>query len=137
MTLTELAKSCGAVDQRIAPGVLDYLLIDTNQLTAFADRILADERKKAASDSQRFEWYFSDKPKGDWLLTYLDGMKTGWTTDQWRAAIDAAMREALPATEPEMLQDCDRKLSTALSNTPGARLHARDAAAAIREERNV
>jgi hypothetical protein len=31
---------------------------------------------------------------------------------------------------PEMLQDCDRKLSRALSNTPDARLHAREAAAA-------
>jgi hypothetical protein len=30
---------------------------------------------------------------------------------------------------PEMLQDCDRKLSRALSNTPDARLHAREAAA--------
>jgi hypothetical protein len=32
---------------------------------------------------------------------------------------------------PEMLQDCDRKLSMALSNTPGARLHATEAAAAV------
>jgi hypothetical protein len=43
-----------------------------------------------AQDAARFRWYFSDKPKGDWLSTYLDGVRTGWTTDQWRAAIDAA-----------------------------------------------
>ena len=37
---------------------------------------------------------------------------------------------------PELLQDCDRKLSIALSNTPGARLHAREAAAAIVSKRD-
>lgn len=36
---------------------------------------------------------------------------------------------------PEMLQDADRKLSIALSNTPGARLHAKEAAAAIEQQR--
>lgn len=44
------------------------------------------------ADSRRFEWYFSDKPKGEWLMTYLDGMKSGWTVDQWRSAIDGAMK---------------------------------------------
>lgn len=44
-------------------------------------------------DATRFQWYFSDKPKGDWLATYLDGVRTGWTIDQWRAAIDAALKE--------------------------------------------
>lgn len=46
-----------------------------------------------ALDAARFAWYFSDKPKGDFLMTYLDGMRAGWTTDQWRAAIDAAMQQ--------------------------------------------
>lgn len=36
---------------------------------------------------------------------------------------------------PEMLQDCDRKLSMALSNTPGARLHAREAASEVEAAR--
>lgn len=55
--------------------------------------ILADrqERAEVLRDAERFCWYFSDKPKGDWLSTYLDGVRTGWTTDQWRAAIDAAI----------------------------------------------
>jgi hypothetical protein len=48
----------------------------------------------AVADAQRFAWYFSDSPKGDFLMTYLDGMKQGWTADQWRAAIDAAMGAA-------------------------------------------
>ena len=43
------------------------------------------------ADAERFEWYFGDCPKGDWMCTYLDGMKTGWTTDEWRAAIDLAI----------------------------------------------
>jgi hypothetical protein len=45
-----------------------------------------------ARDAARFRWYFSDKPKGDWLATYLDGVRIGWTTDQWRAAIDVALQ---------------------------------------------
>lgn len=48
-------------------------------------------RESQEADARRFAWYFSDKPKGDWLQTYLDGIRAGWTTDQWRAAIDAAM----------------------------------------------
>lgn len=47
-----------------------------------------------AADARRFAWYFSDEPKGWWLATYLDGMRAGWTTDQWRAAIDAAIASA-------------------------------------------
>jgi hypothetical protein len=57
---------------------------------------LVAENELLKADQRRFNWYFSDKPKGDWLMTYLDGMKTGWTTDEWRAAID----KALSAKEP-------------------------------------
>jgi hypothetical protein len=57
----------------------------------------------AVADAQRFAWYFSDSPKGDFLMTYLDGMKQGWTADQWRAAIDAAMGAA-PSAESEQPQ---------------------------------
>lgn len=48
------------------------------------------------ADAARFAWYFSDKPKGDFLMTYLDGMRTGWTIDQWRAVIDAAIEAESP-----------------------------------------
>ena len=53
-------------------------------------------------DTARIEWYFGTKPKGEWLMTYLAGMKAGWNTDQWRAAIDAAMslQTAAPEGEP-------------------------------------
>lgn len=49
------------------------------------------QAERDAKDAARFAWYFGDKPKGEWLETYLDGIRAGWTLDQWRAAIDAAM----------------------------------------------
>ena len=60
-----------------------------NNITALLTRIDALQR-----DAERFKWYFGDCPKGDWMCTYLDGMKTGWTTDEWRSAIDAAMAQS-------------------------------------------
>lgn len=45
-----------------------------------------------ALDAMLFRWYFSDGPKGDFLTTYIEGIREGWSIDQWRAAIDAAMR---------------------------------------------
>jgi len=42
----------------------------------------------------------------------------------------AGVKVGATGREPELLQDCDRKLSRALANTPGARLHATEAAAA-------
>jgi uncharacterized protein YjaZ len=86
--LTDLAKQCGA---KIG---VDVTRFTTSTLTAFVERIRQEEREKAEQDARRFDWYFGDKPKGDWLMTYLSGMRAGWTTDQWRAAIDAAIREA-------------------------------------------
>ena len=56
----------------------------------------AGDTEATARDAVRFAWYFSNKPKGDWLMTYLDGINVGWTIDQWRASIDAAM-----STEPK------------------------------------
>jgi hypothetical protein len=58
--------------------------------------------EEEAKDAARFRWYFSDKPKDDWLTTYLDGVRIGWTTDQWRAAIDVAMQASngLVARQP-------------------------------------
>jgi hypothetical protein len=41
-------------------------------------------------DGERFAWYFSDKPKGDFLNAFMQGIREHWSLDQWRAAIDAA-----------------------------------------------
>ena len=62
-------------------------------IAAYRRASLAEGKAEPAQDTVRFEWYFGTKPKGDWLMTYLDGMKAGWTANQWRAAIDAAMSQ--------------------------------------------
>jgi hypothetical protein len=41
-------------------------------------------------DGERFAWYFSDEPKGDFLSAFMQGVREHWSLDQWRAAIDAA-----------------------------------------------
>jgi hypothetical protein len=73
---------------------------------------------------------FIDKPHGRVSCTLFF---TGPYDRRWVDIGIMPCGVALPATGrmPELLQDCDRKLSIALSNTPGARLHATEAAAAI------
>ena len=56
----------------------------------FTDGYKASEQ--AEQDAGRFEWWFSDTNKGSFINTYLQGVREGWGTDQWRAAIDAAMK---------------------------------------------
>lgn len=50
------------------------------------------DRAERMQDTKRLDWYFGTAPKGDWLATYLAGMQADWTLDQWRAAIDDAIR---------------------------------------------
>ena len=45
------------------------------------------------SDTERFNWYFGNSDKGQFMNTYLQGMREGWSIDQWRPAIDAHMPE--------------------------------------------
>lgn len=52
--------------------------------------VLAD-RERMKPDTARLEWYFGDTDKIDFVMTYLQGIKEKWTTDQWRVAIDTAM----------------------------------------------
>lgn len=47
---------------------------------------------KAEKDAARMEWYFGEADKGPWMNTYLQGCREGWTVDQWRASISAAMQ---------------------------------------------
>ena len=53
---------------------------------------ISEQVKRMARDAARFDWYFGRTDKIDFMQTYLTGMKDGWTPDQWRAAIDAAMK---------------------------------------------
>lgn len=48
----------------------------------------AQDRK----DAELFAWYFSTKPKFQFLNDYMEGMREDWSLDQWRAAITAAMQ---------------------------------------------
>lgn len=49
-------------------------------------------------DSVRFEWWFSKEPKYEFFDQYMEGVSAGWSLDQWRTAIDAAIAAALKDT---------------------------------------
>ncbi len=53
---------------------------------------LEAENALLRADTQRLDWYFGSTPKGDFMSTFMEGMKAAWTPDQWRAAIDEAMK---------------------------------------------
>jgi len=48
--------------------------------------------RKDAKDAALFRWWFSETPKGEFVVTYLEGLRDKWGLDRWRAAIDAARR---------------------------------------------
>lgn len=54
--------------------------------------VLAVVREHDGRDAERFHWYISSEPKGNFLNTYLRGVREKWTLDQWRAAIDSARK---------------------------------------------
>ena len=47
---------------------------------------------QTVQDADRFAWWFSEAEKRDFLTTYFEGVNKKWSTDQWRAAIDYAMK---------------------------------------------
>jgi len=51
----------------------------------------AQQQQQQELDAKRFAWYFADSDKSGFLSAYIAGVSAGWTIDQWRAAIDAAM----------------------------------------------
>jgi len=44
-------------------------------------------------DAERMEWYFGGADKSPWMPQYLRGCNDGWSVDQWRMSIDAAMEK--------------------------------------------
>lgn len=46
-------------------------------------------RSQLAAERERFDWYLGAGIKSGFLDTYLQGVREGWTPDQWRASIDA------------------------------------------------
>lgn len=47
-----------------------------------------------AEDAKRFRWWFGPldaEAKSKFVLPYIEGCTKGWTLDQWRVAVDAAM----------------------------------------------
>lgn len=59
------------------------------EFQAHLDAVIAE--RDAAVD--RFDWYFGSHDKTAFINTYMQGMREGWSLDQWRAAIDAAMEK--------------------------------------------
>lgn len=55
---------------------------------------LRAERDALRADAERFAWYFGSEDKMPFMKAYIDGLASGYTLDQWRAAIDAAMERA-------------------------------------------
>ena len=44
-------------------------------------------------DAERMEWYFGSADKSPWMPEYMRGCNDGWSVDQWRMSIDAAMEK--------------------------------------------
>lgn len=59
-----------------------------------AGSVPSDEEMLAlAEDAARLDWFFGDTGKpAEFITTYLQGVREHWSLDQWREAIDAAMR---------------------------------------------
>lgn len=80
-----------ARDHRTKAGILWRVI------QALASDVPLTPQPPAASsdeqDARRFAWFLSDAPKGDFITVYLQGVREHWSLDQWRDAIDAAMKE--------------------------------------------
>ena len=50
------------------------------------------ENAALRKDKERLDWFFGANAKTDFLPTYFEGINNLWTADQWRWAIDKAMK---------------------------------------------
>jgi hypothetical protein len=79
----------------IKEAIAEHVDLNGKTLLTAVQEALA-ERNALARDAARFDWYFGPnvlKP-ADFMSEYLRGVREQWTPDQWRAAIDAAMKGA-------------------------------------------
>lgn len=59
-----------------------------------ARAVLQSEQVQAwKRDAERMEWYFGSADKSPWMPEYMRGCNDGWSVDQWRMSIDAAMEK--------------------------------------------
>jgi hypothetical protein len=63
---------------------------DADDLTAGADAIR--DQAGALKDTARLDWYLSVTGDGAVMAEYLDGVRAGWNSSQWREWIDESMR---------------------------------------------
>lgn len=77
------------LDGRIAADLAILLLARSREAV---DQARPDLPLEARKDTARLEWFFGQTDKTAWLETYMRGARERWTVDQWRAAIDAAMK---------------------------------------------
>lgn len=70
----------------------DPRVVSTDALAVEAAAEIERLRARVAeleADALRFDWYFGPADKQEFLLRYLEGVRAGWSVDQWRAEIDA------------------------------------------------
>lgn len=61
---------------------------------AIEQAVLQSEQVQAwKRDAERMEWYFGSADKTPWVPEYMRGCNDGWSVDQWRMSIDAAMEK--------------------------------------------
>lgn len=94
------ASSLGEGDPDAGPHRIDMPLVVRlmdGEFASVSEALEAQDTRIAEleQDKARLEWYFSSSPPKDqnFMNVYLQGMREGWTPDQWRAAIDDAMED--------------------------------------------
>jgi hypothetical protein len=107
MTLTELAKQCGATEVPVYTpthrAVIGWLF-GRNALTAFVERIREEEREKAEQDAKRYRWLRKGNDyqhEGPMVLRYERNSDTGeefyWSLSD--AELDAAVDSAIDGVQ--------------------------------------
>lgn len=71
----------------------------------------AVKKARVEADAARFSWFFGNRDKGSFVPSYMRGLRKQWTLDQWRAAIDEAMRQQDEAEDVEL----NRKLKDSIN----------------------
>lgn len=67
---------------------------DEQLVRATEQSVLQSEQVQAwKKDAERMEWYFGSADKTPWVPEYMRGCNDGWSVDQWRMSIDAAMEK--------------------------------------------